>query len=353
MAAKQVWTTANIIKETGDTVTIVFNTGGVPFGYAPGQFINVTLLINDLPVTRSYSLSSTPDEDAHPSITVKRVKGGVMSNFIIDNISGINKWNIDGPYGIFVPSESTYAARHIILMAGGSGISPLYSIGRSILSKSPDTKITLIYCSRTADDIIFRASIEQLTERFNNRLEIYHVLSQPKDVIEHPGITVINNGRLNPSLAEKLIKQVTGGSIAGVQFFICGPVELMKMYHELLKTMPVPAEQIFMEWFAPEAVSEPVSLPLEPQEVLLHFFEQTNLLDVQAGQTILAAAREDKIPLPYSCNAGTCGKCTAKLTSGKVKMLNNYSLRQDDVDAGMILLCQSYPLDNDVTVEVA
>jgi ring-1,2-phenylacetyl-CoA epoxidase subunit PaaE len=117
--------------------------------------------------------------------------------------------------------------------------------------------------------------------------------------------------------------------------------------------MRVPAEQIFMEWFKPETTNEPVTLPLEPKEVLLHFFEQTNLLDVQAGQTILAAAREDKIPISYSCKEGTCGKCTAKLISGQVKMINNYYLRQDDVNAGMILLCQSYPLNNDVTVEVA
>jgi ring-1,2-phenylacetyl-CoA epoxidase subunit PaaE len=352
MAAKQVWTTASIIKETKDTITVVFNTEGISFSYIPGQFINVTLLIDDLPVTRSYSLSSTPNEDIYPSITIKRVKGGVMSNFIIDNISTISKWYIDGPYGNFIPTESSYTAGHIILMAGGSGITPLYSICRSILTKSPNTKITLIYSSRNAEDIIFKTPIERLTQRFKDRLISYHVLSQPKDITQQSKITVIN-GRIKKVIASKLIKRVTGDSIGGVQFFICGPDELMKMYREVLKTMQVPAEQIFMEWFKPETTNEPVTLPLEPKEVLLHFFEQTNLLDVQAGQTILAAAREDKIPISYSCKEGTCGKCTAKLISGQVKMINNYYLKQEDVNAGMILLCQSYPLNNDVTVEVA
>lgn len=127
----------------------------------------------------------------------------------------------------------------------------------------------------------------------------------------------------------------------------------MKIHREMLEAMQVPVDHINMEWFAPEPSNEPIIFPQEPQEVLLHFYEQSNLLDVEVGQNILAAALEDKIPLPYSCKAGTCGKCTARLTSGKVKMMGNYALRQNDVDAGLILLCQSYPLDDKVTVEIS
>ena len=352
MATKQIWTTAAIIGETKDTITVVFDTGGVPFKYAPGQFIDVTLLIGDLPLTRSYSLSSSPDEDVNPSITVKRVSGGIMSNFIVDNIPNIHKWYIDGPYGNFTPLASAYTSSHIVLLAGGSGITPLYSIGRSILNRSPDTKVTVIYSSRTPEDIIFKRSIEAMTVRFKGRLNSYHVLSQPTDVTENSAETVIK-GRLNTLIAGKLIKQTINDPLNNVQYFICGPSALMKMHRKVLETMQVSDENIYMEWFAPESVNEHVSLPQEQQEVLLHFYEQTNLLDVEAGQTILAAAIVDKIPLPYSCKTGTCGKCTARLINGKVKMINNYALMQDDVNAGIILLCQSYPLDNDVTVEIA
>jgi ferredoxin-NADP reductase len=351
MATKQIWTTAGIIEETKDTVTVRFNTGSVPFSYAPGQFIDVTLMIHDQPVTRSYSLSSSGEEDIEPSITVKRVNGGIMSNYIIDNIASIDKWYIDGPYGNFTPVASTYTSKHIVLMAGGSGITPLYAIGRAVLSKSPDTKVTFIYSNRTPADIIFRTSMDDLTERFKGRLTSYHVLSQPNDATAFTGKTVIK-GRLNQTVAGELIKRATHDPLNEVQYFICGPSELMKMHREVLDSMEVPAGNIYMEWFAPETADE-ASLPQEPQEVLLHFYEQTNLLDVQAGQTILAAALEDRIPLPYSCKGGTCGKCIAKLISGEVKMVNNYAIRRDDVDAGMILLCQSYPLTNDVTVEIA
>ncbi|HEX6430752.1 MAG TPA: FAD-binding oxidoreductase, partial [Niastella sp.] len=235
MASKQIWTTAAIIGETKDTITVIFDTGGVPFVYAPGQFIEVTLLIDDEPVTRSYSLSSSPDEDVKPSITVKRVSGGIMSNFIIDNISNIHKWYIDGPYGKFSPLTSAYTSRHIVLMAGGSGITPLYSIARSILSRSADTKVSLIYSSRTPEDIIFRSAIEGLTERFKGRLNSYHVLSQPKDVTDLSGIAVITS-RLNKLIAGELIKQVTDDPLNRVQYFICGPSELMKMHREVLET---------------------------------------------------------------------------------------------------------------------
>lgn len=351
MITKQIWKAATIIQETKDTVTVVFDTGGSPFIYEPGQFINVTLRIGDMPVTRSYSLSSCPDEDVSPSITVKRVNGGQMSNFIIDNAANIGKWYIEGPYGNFTPSSSTYASQHVILMAGGSGITPLFSIARTVLTRSADVKVTLIYCSRSLDDMIFRKSIETLPEKFKGRFNSYHVLSQPGDVIELSSGTVIK-GRLNKLICKKLIKQAVDNLHNGVEYFICGPSQLMKMKKNILEAMQIPDEHIYLEWYSPEPSNDLVSLPQEPQEVLLHYYEQSNLLDVKAGQSILAAALDDKIFLPYSCKAGTCGKCTARLTSGKVTMVNNYALRPSDVDAGLILLCQSYPVSDDVTVEI-
>lgn len=352
MITTHLWKTAGIIQETKDTVTVIFDTGGAHFSYEAGQFINITLMINGLPVTRSYSLSSSPAENTNPSITVKKVNGGIMSNFIVDNAAAIGKWRIEGPYGNFTPSSGTYTSRHVVMLAGGSGITPLFSIARSVISRSPDTTVSIIYSSRTSEDIIFKSALDDWAKSFNGRVNIRHVLSQAADVSELSGETIIK-GRLNKLVARKLIKQVVGDPLSGVQYFICGPSSLMKMYREVLEAMQLPAENIFLEWFASEYSNEQVTLPQEPQEVLLHFYEQSNLLDVEAGQSILMAALEDKIQLPYSCKTGTCGKCTARLTGGKVKMIGNYALRQNEIDAGLILLCQSYPLDSDVTVEIA
>ncbi|MFX1705684.1 ferredoxin--NADP reductase [Chitinophaga sp. CC14] len=348
MSNVQIWRTACIIPETASAVTIRFDTGGQPFIYKPGQFINLTLMINGAAVTRSYSLSSVPGTDQQPAITVKRVTGGIMSNYIVTHAAAIKDWQISGPYGSFAPTDATYSAKHIVLLAGGSGITPLYSIARSMVDNSPETNVTLIYANRTSDDIIFRKEIASWQENYPERINVHYAISAHERT---DGGNFIK-GRLNKLVVRKLIKQRIDAPHAGVHYFICGPAGLMKMYHEMLEAWQVPTDNIFLEWFSPEPIKEDEVLPQTPQEVLLHFYEQSNLLDVSVGKTILEAALEDKIPLPYSCKGGTCGVCTAKLTAGKVKMRNNYALRPSDIDDGMILLCQSFPLTADVTVEI-
>lgn len=348
--SSQIWSTAAIIHETGSVVTIVFNTNGYPFQYKAGQFINITLEINGAPVTRSYSLSSLPGEDARPSVTVKKVPGGLMSSYIVDNASQIRHWQVTGPFGSFTPAQDTYYRDHVVLLAGGSGISPLFSIARSVIHQSQHTAVTLIYSSRTKEEIIFHKTMEEWAARHQGRVNVYHAISQPGD--NDATDPAVIKGRINKLVARKLIKSIVGDAMDTAQYFLCGPVELMKMYKDMLAIQQVQDDNIYMEWFAPEQEAGDSSLPENMQEVLLHFFEQSNLLEVHPGKSILAAALEDKIPLPYSCKSGTCGICTARLTSGKVSMTCNYALRKPDLEAGLILLCQSYPLTDDVTVEI-
>ncbi|MEZ2443214.1 2Fe-2S iron-sulfur cluster-binding protein [Chitinophaga sp. RCC_12] len=344
----QIWRTAGIIRETASTITIKFDTGGQPFIYQPGQFINLTLTINGATVTRSYSLSTVYGRDKQPAITVKRVAGGIMSNYIADKAPAIEHWTVSGPYGSFTPVAGSYLAKHIVLLAGGSGITPLYAIARSVIDTAPDTHVTLIYASRTPDEIIFRDDIAQWKEDYRERINVYHAIS----VYEEAAAPEFIKGRLGKLVTRKLIQQAVTDPGEGGHYFICGPAGLMKMQQEVLQALQVPADRIFMEWFSPDSSKEEEVLPGTAQEVLLHFYEQSNLLDVAAGKTILEAALEDRIPLPYSCKGGTCGICAAKLTAGKVKMRGNYALRQQELDEGMVLLCQSFPLTDDVTVEI-
>ncbi|HEY9262307.1 ferredoxin--NADP reductase [Chitinophaga sp.] len=344
------WSTAAIVRETNDAVTVIFNTNGTAFDYKPGQFVNITLTIAGEPVTRSYSLSSLP-EDTHPAITVKRVASGKMSNYIVDEHRDIHTWQVSGPHGSFVMPDQDATVRHLVLLAGGSGITPLFAIGRSFLNQYPDATVTLIYSSRSTDDIIFKALLESWADRHRERLKIHYALSQEAAIRDMSHATV-SKGRVNKLIAKKVIKSAVADLQAGTRYFICGPAALMKMHQEMLAAMQVPADNIFLEWFAPVENEGNVALPESQQEVLLHFYEQSNLLEVGVGKSILAAALEDRIPLPHSCKAGTCGICAARLTAGKVTMLNNFSLRQADLESGLILLCQSYPLTADVTVEI-
>ena len=128
MKANYTWKTACIIRETTDAVSIVFDTGGDEFNFLPGQFVNLSLNIDHKIITRSYSLCSAADEDEKPTITVKRVQGGVMSNYILDHAEEIEEWQIEGPHGSFYPDENVMQAGNIVLIAGGSGITPIFSI---------------------------------------------------------------------------------------------------------------------------------------------------------------------------------------------------------------------------------
>lgn len=344
------WVTHKVIWETKDAVTIEFDTGGVEFNYLPGQFINVSQVVNGEKITRSYSLSSSPGQDIYPAITVKRVKDGLLSNYLVDYADQIRELEIEGPYGSFVPNESSYQSKEVVLLSGGSGITPLLSIAKSLLSKSPDIQLTLIYANRNWYDVIFADAIEALTLAYENRLTVFHALSQ------HDGTKLLFagtlvEGRLSKLLVKKLLKQVNAEK-SGAQFFMCGPAGLMRIYQDVLRSLQVSETEIFIEKFTAE--DEPavgVNLPEITREVLVHFYEQTHLIEIPPATSLLSAALNAGISFGHSCKSGTCGSCVALLTSGKVTMIKNYALTESEVARGMILLCQSYPVSEDVTIE--
>lgn len=345
------WRSARIVWETTDTATIIFNTGTDPFIYLSGQFVNLSLLINGEYYTRSYSLSSTYGVNPQPWVTIKRVAGGVFSNYVLDNVHVIKEWSVEGPFGNFIISQEHSSAKHIVLLAGGSGITPIFSIAQFVLHQLIESRITLIYSNRTADTIIFRDTIEQWTRVYADRLQVTFALSQPlthEKELPAPFLPL----RLNKLITKKLLKQTAGKSVAQTLYFICGPEALMQQHVKVLEDLNIPSANILREWFQPPAVKEPIMLPTQPLEVQLYFYEQTSLLEVQPGRTILDAALQERVPLRYSCKKGTCWTCTATVLSGKVAMSANYALTQQQVDERKVLLCQAYPLDNEVTVEI-
>lgn len=347
---KFIWSTYKVTKETKDAVTIEFDANGSVFKYLPGQFINVSQMVNGLRLTRSYSLSSSPDLDPYPSITVKRVTGGLMSNYLVDYAEQILEWEIEGPYGSFVPNESSYQSKHVVLLSGGSGIVPLLSIAKSLLNKSADAQLTLINANRNWPDVIFAVAIEALALQYKGRLTVFHALSQLDGIKPEFTGTLIED-RLSKLVVKKLLKQARIGELSATHFFICGPNGLMKMYQEALESLQVPETGIFMERFTAEDELEQLNLPEITHEVLVHFYEQTHLIETPPGTTLLSAALKEGIAFGHSCKSGTCGSCVAILTSGKVTMVKNYALTAEEVKQGMILLCQSYPLSGDVTIE--
>lgn len=344
------WTTACIYRETADTVTIVFDEGNEPFYFKAWQFINLTLTINDEKVTRAYSLSSCPGGDERPAITIKQVEGGLMSTYILNHAEEIEEWEIGGPHGFFHVTNETENCNWVVLISGGSGITPLYSILKYLL-RSTSANILLINSNKTGDDIIFAKALMNIKQTFLHRFQMISVFTKelPADI---SGCDEMIEGRLSRIRLKKLIKQFTGEEFFNAHYFLCGPNGLLQLASDALKSLEIPDAQIFKESFQTTEEESSLQLPDVTREVLLHHYERTNLLEIIPGKTILDAALEDHVPVQYSCKNGTCGICIGKLTSGNVHMKQNYALQQEQLESGLVLLCQSHPLTDDVTIEV-
>lgn len=344
------WKTAHIIQETADAVTIVFDTRGQRFDYKAGQFINVCLDIKGNRVVRSYSLSSAPGFDHQPAISLKRVPDGLASNYILEQARSFSHWEIEGPFGSFGLPDSPNAAQSLVFIAGGSGITPIYSMIKSALIHTT-LPIRLIYSNKKPEETIFYDALQTLREKHPARLQIQHVFTGqlPEGSMKDSDHI---KGRLNRLVLKKLIGSPKTSGHHSTHYFLCGPEGLIKTGNEALVALGVPPEQIRLEYFTPPEAEDKTSLPDQTLEVQFHFYEQTNLMDVNPGETILEAALKDRIPVPYSCKGGTCGVCTARLTAGKVHMRQNYALNETQINNGYVLLCQSHPLNDEVTVEI-
>ena len=218
------WRIERIERPTKDSATIHFNTNGVVFQYAAGQFINLHVRFNGKEHIRSYSLSSWHSVHDCPSITVKKVSGGLVSNFLVDELAEGSLMQIEGPVGNFTPSSFAQIAQNVVLIAGGSGISPLWSIAHFLLYQTT-ANVTLLYGNRRCVEIIFRNEIEQLQHLFPQRFMVFHALSQepalPADIAK--GVAA----RLSPMILRKALKHLLPDVFLTAAYFICGPEGLM------------------------------------------------------------------------------------------------------------------------------
>ena len=353
---KYKWYTHKVIQETKDAVTIIFNTGQTPVLYQAGQYLNITCSIEGVLICRSYSFSSAPS-DAFPSITVKRVTNGKMSNYLVDNATHIREWDIEAPVGNFVMKQQFAEEVQMIFLAGGSGISPLFSLLKSMRDSAPVP--LLLYSGKTPEDTLFINELEKMAAQ--NRLNVFYSFSG--DTQGSKAIKYIS-GRFSQPIIQTVIRQYIPHE-AKAHYFICGPEELMQLHQETLRAMHIPATQIHSEYFDPVLVDRTL-LESDGQlkEVLVNYFdinyeddepqtyECTCLIAVPAGQSLLEAMRANHIPVASSCEKGTCGLCWATKENGHVKMMNNYALTDEAIAEGKILLCQSFPLDQSVSITV-
>jgi len=324
--------------ELPDTATFFFSEiSGKKIAYKAGQFITLIFIHHDEEIRRSYSLSSSPDEPLL-AITIKRIANGEISRFLLTNARKGDILNAVEPAGRFTVHDFD-AEKDIFLFAAGSGIVPVFSQLKYMLNRAGTSNILLIYSNQNERSILFKDELDKLAIKNPGRFRIIHLLSSEAN-------------RLNNLGVEKLVRQNTKFALAKAEFYTCGPFDYMRMVRLTLLYMGFDADRIRKENFVLETI--PVSessIYYPPKSIRVHFNKETYDLVVGENQSILQAAMQNNIHLPYSCRVGDCSTCSAVCTSGKIEMAKNNVLTDADLAAGWILTCTGHPVTDDVVIE--
>ncbi|MBK8621177.1 MAG: ferredoxin--NADP reductase [Saprospiraceae bacterium] len=350
----------NIRKETEDAYSLIFDIAGdlsSTFQHKAGQYVTLRSEINGEDIRRPYSINSRPG-DADFSVTIKKVKGGKMSHLLSTFKSG-DTLLISEPEGHFTVVPEHSQKRSLYFIAAGSGITPIMSMLQSILEDEPKSVCYLLYGSRNEQEIIFRESLEKLSDKYSGQLFVKHVLSNPittkasglsgwlgKKETSWSG----EKGRISPSVVSGFLEDYPGQK--DKQFYICGPGDMIEKVEKHLMLEGFVSQQIHKEFFTPAAKkSASTSQSAEGTsrvEVILK--GQQHQFDIPKNKIILDVLVENKLDPPYSCTSGACSTCIAKVTSGQVKMETCYALEDDEVAAGYILTCQAKAISEEVSL---
>jgi ferredoxin-NADP reductase len=326
-------TLASIEVQTPDAKTLRFLLpSGRRLGARPGQFMSFDWTIDGQQVRRSYSICSSPVQARYIEITPKRVPDGYVSRFLNDVAKPRLVVRARGPLGKFFFDESKH--RRVVFIAGGSGITPMMAMLRYVDDLCIPAHVTLIYCSRSQEDIIFRRELEA----FGGRIPNFHyvpVLSEPS------GEWIGWKGRLRHEIVEAEIDRPADST-----FFLCGPPAFMDHVHGLLKDIGVQRSQILQESFGTSARSSPPAATRVTVGFALSAVEHV----VSTTETLLESAERFGVSLPFGCRQGQCGTCMTELLSGNVEMSGAEALNDEQRAQGFILPCVSRPT-SDVTLK--
>ena len=324
------------------------------FAFDPGQYLTLRATINGEDIRRSYSICSA-QQDPHLEVGIKQVDGGRFSNFASELRVG-DTLQVMPPQGRFTASIDEEASHNYLLLAAGSGITPCLSIAKSVLEQEPDSQITLVYGNQSTATVMFRDDINALKDRYTNRMRLFYALSR------EPSDLDFLNGRLNgdmvAALADKQLIDLASFDAA----YICGPQEMIEDVRQNLQRLEMDDARIKVELFttgdtpkpqpARKAAAATTAQDAEGVEVAIILDGKRNSLQMDPeSQTVLAAAQDAGLDLPFSCAGGMCCTCRCKIIHGEAAMDVNYSLQDWEVEAGFTLACQSRPVGKDLVLD--
>jgi ring-1,2-phenylacetyl-CoA epoxidase subunit PaaE len=339
-------------RETRDAVSLTF---AIPdelqddYRFSPGQYLTLRTMMDGEEVRRSYSICSGPD-DGELRIAVKKVDGGAFSSWAADELKNGDEIEVMTPTGRFGIAPAPAEVRIHVGFAAGSGITPVLSIVKGVLTREPNSRFFLFYGNRSTESMLFREALEQLKDRFIERLSIFHVISGEEQDIP------ILHGRLDGEKVRVLLRSlVPAKSIDHV--FICGPTGMSEEIEATCRDIGIPADCLHIERFVsglggkprPKAVV-PASAPPKALASLIIDGKRREV-PIADGEAVLDAALRAGVDLPFACKGGMCSTCRAKLVEGKAKMDVNYSLEPWELEKGFILTCQAKPVTKRIVVD--
>ncbi len=343
----------DVKRETADAVSVAFE---VPpqlwpeYQYKQGQYLTLKLKVNGEEIRRSYSICTSPFAEKELRIAIKEVKAGKGSTFVNRNLKTGDMVEVMTPMGTFHSVLSGSAKKHYVLFAGGSGITPMMSILKSVLYIEKQSKVTLVYANREEDATIFKTEIEKLAADNSDKLKVIFVYDAPKGSVPD-----LHKGLPTQEKVKALLENY--GGLNADEYFICGPGPMMENVKVVLENLKVAKEKIHIEYFTAvlEAVAKAEGLSTAKNvksSVTVSLYGIETHFDLKTeGSSILEAAIDAGVDAPFSCKGAVCCTCRAKVLEGKVKMDANFALTDAEVAEGYILTCQSHPLTEKVVID--
>jgi ring-1,2-phenylacetyl-CoA epoxidase subunit PaaE len=338
---------AGVTRLCEDAVAVTFDVPSslaAEFAFKPGQSLTLRRSIEGRDERRSYSICA-PAGTA-PRVGVRLVPDGLFSSWLVNEVRPGDTIEVATPTGSFTPDLSS--GGHHVLIAAGSGITPVLSIVSSLLRSSTAT-VTVLYGNRRTDTVMFADELADLKDRAPSRLELIHVLSR------EPREAELFTGRLDvPKLRSLFSSLIPVSSVD--HWWLCGPFEMVSGARELLVSLGVAASRVHQELFYVDTPPDPVA-HLDPEvagessEVRVVLDGRSSTMTLPRSSSVLDGAQRFRPDLPFACKGGVCGTCRARVTEGKVDLRRNFALEEAEVEAGFVLTCQSYPVSETITVD--
>lgn len=329
--------------EAKDTLGVTLKyTGEKQLEFEPGQFLTVLFDLDGEEIRRGYSIASSPYELPFVQLAIKRQSDGFASNHLMDQFTEGKRIKTLPPLGNFTVETNANHHKNYIMIGAGSGITPLASMIKTILRDEPNSKVFLIYGNRDEESIIYNKMFNDLFEEYPN-FKIVHSLSNPSE--NWTGL----KGRISKEKTVELVKSFINETEKG-EYFVCGPEGMMENVFEALKELNVSKNQIHREVYTTKVVEDDESSEDISREVTIILEGKKHKITVNPDESILEKALAEGLEVPNSCQYGSCGTCKAKLLSGKLKLVDQSVLTEEEVNQGYCLTCVGYPLSDNVVI---